>query len=624
MGRKKKSQAISISLLCHFLLIVTNAVNEDTFYSAGPHLTSQDNIIGQINVYEDIEISLDVIFSNDYTYTGNVPWLPIFGMLDQARSELWHTRWAVLFVSNVGFLFEYKAITNETQWYPHGYGGQEYSTTIPVAGNTYNIKLVTKGSSYKLYINNQLEIQRNDAPWATIPTYPLDVRVMDDLEPTYNLEIRNINVATSGKNLQDITFDYQTNEDFNGVPMNIGWLKFFHCSESVGVSSLPIYHNGYTLSELVTLSKYAITVKFLSGADIPGTNENDAYALKTDICSEQIFALNNGYALTYTLDHNTLLTSGASDINGWIGTTTAKDRISNAWCTQGAADKLLDQYFFHACGNLNGIHVVPYQTIWNKRGCQWDFNDATYHNFSMYLGYDIDKIKWCEINAADNYALLTLNPTSDPTYNPSLSPTDNPTNPTAYPTKYPTDSPTKFPTEYPTKSPTYNPTKSPTDYPTKNPTTPSPTYTDSLFCGDQITGAYNDKLILFYVQMTYYGDLTFDVSNSNVTVSYIEAFDIYNVSLAINSINQQSLTLINISPANYVFKFSANQGIFGTFDARVYCQSDNPTHSPTNEPTFEPTIHPTMIPTYEPTFYPTVIPTNNPTNNPTIFPSIFP
>eukprot|EP01084_Bolivina_argentea_P184427 318070_1 len=121
--------------------------------------------------------------------------------------------------------------------------------------------------------------------------------------------------AMNTDSFDDITFDYETNENYNGFIMNTGWLKFFDCKEGNSAASFPKYHNDYTLSELVTLSKYAISVKFLTGTGIPGVNENTSFALTTNICSEPIFSLNNGYELSYTLDHNTLRTVNYSHIS---------------------------------------------------------------------------------------------------------------------------------------------------------------------------------------------------------------------------------------------------------------------------------------------------------------------
>eukprot|EP01084_Bolivina_argentea_P184428 318072_1 len=183
-----------------FVTVLSDPSPSDEFYSLGPYNTSQDRVIGKINVFEDIQISIDVSIPINAIIP---PYRPIFGVIDQQPNSIvysniwWNARWAVLFAGTNGFLFEYKALVNETEWYPLNYGGNYTSKTIPTAGYTYNVKLMTKGRSYKLYINDQLELERNDAPFVTFPTHALNVMVMYDNILDYDIQISNISTHTS-------------------------------------------------------------------------------------------------------------------------------------------------------------------------------------------------------------------------------------------------------------------------------------------------------------------------------------------------------------------------------------------------------------------------------------------
>eukprot|EP01084_Bolivina_argentea_P252528 423888_1 len=113
----------------------------------------------------------------------------------------------------------------------------------------------------------------------------------------------------------DITFDYTSTQQYNGNNHTIGWIQFATCTEGTSIASIPLPSNGWNIKQLQNISQYAITIKILTGNDIPGSIENQFYAVTADICSNPIYALNNGYELSYTLNITDSTVIGASDIN---------------------------------------------------------------------------------------------------------------------------------------------------------------------------------------------------------------------------------------------------------------------------------------------------------------------
>eukprot|EP01083_Nonionella_stella_P091791 256699_1 len=103
----------------------------------------------------------------------------------------------------------------------------------------------------------------------------------------------NVQPATPSPITTDIStlaFDYTSIEDFNGQGTAIGWIQYASCMEGRPIG----YPDGYTQDELIDIAKYAITVKVLPSTDIPGQSETPDVALMADLCSNPIYALNNG------------------------------------------------------------------------------------------------------------------------------------------------------------------------------------------------------------------------------------------------------------------------------------------------------------------------------------------
>eukprot|EP01083_Nonionella_stella_P065221 170694_1 len=278
----------------------------------------------------------------------------------------------------------------------------------------------------------------------------------------------------------DLLFQHNTIEDFNGVNMNIGWVQFASCKEGCSGTcdnndhSL-IYPNEWTKQELIDLSKYAITVKILPSSDVPGA-ENTEYAVTADVCSNPIYALNNGYELTHTLDLATSLISGFTDLNYWIGSSNAKNRMTNSCYNYGrslggAPLLISDNEFYFACGNSGGLHIH----IGNSKGttCRYNYANNVGHDITIWIGFDSTKTKMCELISPLNYALSTV--TDQPTDLPTNQPSSASAAPSNTPTTLPTDAPSKVPsTAIPSSIPTITPiTSTPTGTPSNAPSTSS-------------------------------------------------------------------------------------------------------------------------------------------------------
>ena len=88
-----------------------------------------------------------------------------------------------------------------------------------------------------------------------------------------------------------ISFDVNSTFDFNGQNTDIGWLHFASCTEG---SNPLVYNSEYSIDELLDLAQYAITVQFGPSTNIPGLEEDERYTNTADLCSNPVWALNNG------------------------------------------------------------------------------------------------------------------------------------------------------------------------------------------------------------------------------------------------------------------------------------------------------------------------------------------
>ena len=226
--------------------------------------------------------------------------------------------------------------------------------------------------------------------------------------------------------------------------MTIGWLEYFHCEEYTNNEF--IYNpEGGGLNGLLNLLPYAVTVKILPSSDIPGQNETAAYTVMADLCSNPIYALNNGYTMSYSLDETSdpPVITGYADTSNWIGDNAHSLMWNGCYYTGNSYGSepmtLAEEYVYHACNNGAGMHIFHLDNGYQV--CKFT-NYATGYNVSLYLGFDVNQERYCEY-ANDEYRVMTHEPTSYPTAQPTSSPSREPTwDPTSSPSREPTSAPT--------------------------------------------------------------------------------------------------------------------------------------------------------------------------------------
>eukprot|EP01083_Nonionella_stella_P192181 710663_1 len=159
--------------------------------------------------------------------------------------------------------------------------------------------------------------------------------------------------------------------------------------------------------------------------------------------------------------------------------------------------------------------------------------------------------------------LPSINPSITPTQYPSVFPTYNPSiEPTYIPTLYPTNEPTLLPTLYPTSRPTIQPTNNPTDW--------IPMY---LTCGNEITGAYDNKIIYFQISLPYNGNLIFDASDSDFKMKALTAFEKDNINGGfVISTNKNILRINNLTIGDYFFSIEGRKDNYGIFNVIITCE----------------------------------------------------
>eukprot|EP01084_Bolivina_argentea_P035042 64979_1 len=211
----------------------------------------------------------------------------------------------------------------------------------------------------------------------------------------------------------DIKFDELSVENFSGNNGNpntfeIGWFKFAQCTEGKGSSLHGIkYANEYSVGELISILKYAVTIKLLPSSDIPGQIENNNFALTADICSDPIWAINNGYEMSFILDKTTASVIGYSNINNWFGTSTAKNRLNNSCLHLNSPKEIIDSFIYDSCGNSNGLQIM------NGNQCEWNKGEIVGENITIWIGFDVNKNRKCEFRDDGIYKLSSVTSCND-------------------------------------------------------------------------------------------------------------------------------------------------------------------------------------------------------------------
>jgi len=213
-----------------------------------------------------------------------------------------------------------------------------------------------------------------------------------------------------------MAFSHSSTEDFDGVTMDIGWLEYSSCIEGDNPST---YNEEYTMDELLILAQYAVTVKILPSTDIPGINETADFAVTANLCSNPIYALNNGYSMSYSVDESSSppLVTGTANVGNWIGSDAAIDLMWNG-CFHGptAIGKepitLEEGCIYWACGNTEGLHIRSDA----EDRCWFDWLTTTGHDITVWLGFDFNQELHCVFSDEGTYTVGTgESPSSSPT-----------------------------------------------------------------------------------------------------------------------------------------------------------------------------------------------------------------
>ena len=470
-----------------------------------------------------------------------------------------------------------------------------------------------------------------------------------------------------------IPFEANSTEQFNSITLEIGWLQYSTCIEG---NNEQTYNSNYSLDEFLYLAQYAVTIKFLPSTDIPGeplTEQSDQYGVMADLCSNPIYALNNGYMMAFTVDETSSppVLTGYGNTDNWIGTNAVTMMSNNCYDNDKSSgdepSTLEDGYVTYSCGNADGLNILAY-TGYNPQAyqCWLDWDTYTGLNPSIWLGFDINQELNCHFVDGE-YELMTSAPTSDPTMAPSVQPT----------------------TRAPTLDPTQPPWTASCDYSYIGPyevvkesiletvvlydvvslrfevmTAVNFTCADEDgFCNFLRLGANatsstvpklpqlvwrSDTNILRIVIHRNNGTDAWEISNDSYTntfndgryhqyelyISPTERIFIYDNVTYVNSTGDYDASdYLNGTGREWILTISMNDDLqsgdayIRDFCIETYALTDSPTSDPTISPSVNPTHSPSVFPTTpsaEPTISPTEIPSSSPSEDPTNAPSTNP
>jgi len=182
--------------------------------------------------------------------------------------------------------------------------------------------------------------------------------------------------------------DEVTTEVFDGESIELGWIKAAWCAEGNG----PLNKR----TDIQSLAASAISVKIVPAGSTSNA-QYDSFAVVAKPGSSVVQALNDYKELSFSYDPTASPNRvGWADLNNWIGSTTAKARLSD-YC--GPNDLRAFDVVYQACGNGGGLH------IWYTK-CVWQWNNANLgQDIEIYFGYATNPI-------TDE---PTVAPTNDPT-----------------------------------------------------------------------------------------------------------------------------------------------------------------------------------------------------------------
>eukprot|EP01084_Bolivina_argentea_P311234 538702_1 len=447
------------------------AVYGDYVYAIGGVAYDQDGNFHQQDSSVE-KLNLNIMLSNMTNMITN--WELLTDNLNQARS--FHRALSFAYgIMVVGGIFNNDQHSNSVEFI---FGFDDSISTQPSlmhAVSRTNVILDTHNNLHMIYViggrdavldllaTNIIQISSiNTSVWKSIHSNITVAPTTATINPT---AMPTQSPKSHIETFSNITFDYLSfSEEFDGTIMDIGWVKYSHCTEGHG-SNINGMKYWKTLQELVDMARYAITFKILPSNDLPYTQ----FALKAKLCSNPIYALNNGYELSYTLNTTTSHVEGYGSDDYWIGSLTAIIRTRNycyhhindqndyqAECNKEKpqyAKRLIDGHIYWSGENPSGgIYLSDNrkQSVWESNPqCVWKWDVIFGHNITLWLGFDAEKVRSCVKSGVPNsedYILKVVAPTFTPTVAPTSSPSVAPTyNPTLFPTNSPTSSPISCP-----------------------------------------------------------------------------------------------------------------------------------------------------------------------------------
>ena len=208
-------------------------------------------------------------------------------------------------------------------------------------------------------------------------------------------------------------FDEITNETFASGNLTIGWLKMYQCQGGINSDtwSGPWPTFPHSFDNFARYGKNAVTMKIIPDGTSSGMDEYDNYAVQMELCTRQIYALNNNYNFWYRVDLNDHIVNGLPQkYTDWIGTSTAKSRIASTcflggWLGSAPLYRLSDEDALNVYGRCgDGGIGIGYQISASSQWCYWDRNNdnlaqpAGYENISVWFGFDVNKESCCVSN----------------------------------------------------------------------------------------------------------------------------------------------------------------------------------------------------------------------------------
>ena len=127
--------------------------------------------------------------------------------------------------------------------------------------------------------------------------------------------------------------------------------------------------------------------------------------LLADLCSNPIYALNNGYIMSWTVSESSdpPVITDYTNTDYWIGATDLMWNSCYGAVSYGSEPSTLSiAYLYHACGNHGGLHI-------SSNMCWFDYVTTTGYDITMWLGFDANRERQCIIrNGTYTYDRMCL------------------------------------------------------------------------------------------------------------------------------------------------------------------------------------------------------------------------